>query len=112
MGRIKIKVTKTYRKSQTTTDSQGRKHCKTCGAFISGRGKKKKQVIPIKFEFTKQEIEEIKSKIYLTDLQEKILDLKLKGDLTEYGMAIKLGVSESTITYQWKKVKQKIFKVI
>ena len=69
-------------------------------------------MIPIKFEFTKQEIEEIKSKIYLTDLQEKILDLKLKGDLTEYGMAIKLGVSESTITYQWKKVKQKIFKVI
>ena len=57
-------------------------------------------MIPIKFEFTKQEIEEIKSKIYLTDLQEKILDLKLKGDLTEYGMAIKLGVSESTITYQ------------
>ena len=69
-------------------------------------------MIPIKLEFTKQEIEEIKSKIYLTDLQEKILDMKLKGDLTEYGMAIKLGVSESTITYQWKKVKQKILKVI
>ena len=67
-------------------------------------------MIPIKLEFTKQEIEEIKSKIYLTDLQEKILDMKLKGDLTEYGMAIKLGVSESTITYQWKKVKQKILK--
>lgn len=42
MGRIKIKVTKTYRKSQTTKDKQGRIHCKTCGAFISGRGKKKK----------------------------------------------------------------------
>lgn len=69
-------------------------------------------MIPIKLEFTKQEIEEIKSKIYLTELQEQILDMKLKGDLTEYGMAIKLGVSESTITYQWKKVKQKIFKVI
>lgn len=62
--------------------------------------------------FTKQEIVEIKSKIYLTEIQEKILDYKLKGDLTEYGMAIKLGVSESTITYQWKKVKQKILKVI
>lgn len=62
--------------------------------------------------FTKQEIAEIKSKIYLTEIQEKILDYKLKGDLTEYGMAIKLGVSESTITYQWKKVKQKILKVI
>ena len=40
MGRIKIKITKTYRKSDTTTDKNGQLHCKTCGAFISGRGKK------------------------------------------------------------------------
>lgn len=66
----------------------------------------------MKFEFTKNEIKEIKSKIYLTELQEKILDMKLKGDLTEIGMAMQLGVSESTITYQWKKVKKKILKVI
>ena len=66
----------------------------------------------LKLDFTKQEIDEIKSKIYLTELQEQILDMKLKGDYTEYGMAIKLGVSESTITYQWKKVKKKILKVI
>lgn len=66
----------------------------------------------MRLEFTKQEIEMIKSKIYLTDLQEKILDMKLKGNLTEYGMAIELGVSESTITYQWKKIKKKILKVI
>ena len=65
-----------------------------------------------KFEFTKEEIKQIKEKIYLTDLQEQILDMKLKGDLTEVGMADKLGVSESTITYQWKKVKKKILKVI
>ena len=64
------------------------------------------------FEATKDEIKEIKEKIYLTDLQEKILDMKLKGDYTEVGMALKLGVSESTITYQWKKVKNKILKVI
>lgn len=64
------------------------------------------------FELTKQEIDNIKSKIYLTDIQEKILDMKLKGDLTEVGMALELGVSESTITYQWKKVKNKILKVI
>lgn len=62
--------------------------------------------------FTKEEIRIIKSKIYLTDLQEKILDMKLKGDLTEIGMAMELGVSASTITYQWKKVKQKILKVL
>ena len=66
----------------------------------------------MKFDFTRQEIQEIKNKIYLTDLQEKILDMKLKGDLTEFGMALKLGVSESTITYQWKKVKEKIIKVL
>lgn len=66
----------------------------------------------MKIEFSKPEIEEIKSKIYLTELQEKILDMKLKGDLTEYGMAMKLGVSESTIQYQWRKVKKKILKVI
>jgi len=66
----------------------------------------------MKLEFTKEEIKEIKSKIYLTELQEKILDMKLKGDLTEVGMAMQLGVSESTITYQWKKVKKKILKVI
>lgn len=66
----------------------------------------------MKFEFTKEEVKEIKSKIYLTELQEKILDMKLKGDLTECGMAMELGVSESTITYQWKKVKNKILKVI
>lgn len=64
------------------------------------------------FEFTKDEIDEIKSKIYLTDLQKQILDLKLEGNLTEYGMAIKLRVSESTIQYQWRKIKKKILKVI
>ena len=42
MGKIiQTRTTKTtYRKSQTTTDSSGRKRCKTCGAFISGRGNK------------------------------------------------------------------------
>jgi DNA-binding CsgD family transcriptional regulator len=69
-------------------------------------------VIPIKFDFTKDEVKIIKEKIYLTDLQEKIFDMKLQGNLTEIGMALELGVSESTITYQWKKVKKKILKVI
>ena len=43
MGTIKQTITKKYkyRKSKTTTDKNGRKHCKTCGAFLSGRGKKK-----------------------------------------------------------------------
>lgn len=66
----------------------------------------------MKFEFTRDEVKTIKEKIYLTDIQEKIFDMKLEGNLTEIGMAIQLGVSESTITYQWKKVRQKILKVI
>lgn len=66
----------------------------------------------MKFDFTKDEVKNIKEKIYLTDIQEQILDMKLKGNLTEVGMAMELGVSESTITYQWKKVKKKILKVI
>lgn len=45
MASQKIKQTVTtkskYRKSKTTTDSNGHKRCKSCGAFISGRGKKK-----------------------------------------------------------------------
>lgn len=64
------------------------------------------------FELTRDEIKEIKEKIYLTDTQKKILDMKMEGNLTEYGMAMELGVSESTITYQWKKVKKRISKVI
>jgi hypothetical protein len=31
----------TYRKSQTTTDRKGRKHCGYCGAYIGNKGKKK-----------------------------------------------------------------------
>ncbi len=42
MGKITIKVTKKVKKSDTIKDKTGRRHCKTCGAFISGRGKKKK----------------------------------------------------------------------
>lgn len=64
------------------------------------------------FDLTKEEVKEIKEKIYLTELQEKIFDMKLEGNLTEVGMAMELGVSESTITYQWKKAKKKILKVI
>ena len=60
----------------------------------------------------RNEIEIIKSKIYLTELQEQILDMKMKGDLTEDGMAIKLNTSVSTIQYQWNKIKKKILKVI
>lgn len=63
-------------------------------------------------DFTRKEIEDIKSKIYLSDLQNQILDMKLSGNLTETGIAMELNVSVSTVQYQWKKIKRKILKVI
>ena len=64
-----------------------------------------------KLEFIRQEVEEIKSKIYLSELQEKIFEYRLK----EYSitkMALLEKVSESTINRELKKVKKKIMKVI
>lgn len=66
----------------------------------------------MKFEFTREQVKEIKSKIYLTDVQEQIFDLKMEGNLTEAGIALEIHKSESTVSYQWKKVKNKILKVI
>ena len=66
----------------------------------------------MKFEFTREQVKEIKSKIYLTELQEQIFDLKMEGNLTEDGIALKICKSKSTVQYQWRKVKKKILKVI
>lgn len=45
MAKQRIKTrTRTTRKisnSKTSTDSKGRVHCKTCGAYIGKKGKKK-----------------------------------------------------------------------
>lgn len=35
-----VKTVQYIRNSQTTTDRQGKKHCKTCGAYIGNRGRK------------------------------------------------------------------------
>lgn len=43
MAKQKVRTTtsKSYiRKSQVTTDRQGKKHCGTCGAYIGNRGRK------------------------------------------------------------------------
>ena len=40
MGKITQTKKIAYRKSQTTTDSKGRKHCGYCGAYIGNKGKK------------------------------------------------------------------------
>ena len=65
----------------------------------------------LKLEFTKQEVDIIKSKIYLSELQERIFEYRLK----EYSitkMAMLENVSESTISRELKKIKNKILKVI
>jgi IS30 family transposase len=64
-----------------------------------------------KLEFTKQEVNIIKSKIYLSEIQERILDYRLmEYSITK--MALLENVSESTISRELKKVKKKIMKII
>lgn len=70
-----------------------------------------KVFVMLKFEFTRQEVDEIKSKIYLSEMQERIFEYRLK----EYSitkMAMLENVSESTINRELKKVKRKIMKII
>ena len=65
----------------------------------------------LRLEFTREEVELLKSKIYLSELQERILEYRLK----EYSitkMAMLENVSESTISRELNKVKRKIMKVI
>ena len=65
----------------------------------------------LKLEFTKKEVDEIKSKIYMSDIQERIFEYRLK----EYSitkMAMLEHVSESTISRELNKVKRKIMKII
>lgn len=64
-----------------------------------------------KLELTKQEIEDIKAKIYLSSIQERILEYRLK----EYSitkMAELENCSEPTISREIKKLKDKIKKVL
>lgn len=65
----------------------------------------------MKLEFTKQEAEYIKSKIYLSSIQERILEYRLK-EIPIYKMAEKENCSESTINRELNKIKKKIMKVI
>lgn len=65
----------------------------------------------LRFEFTKQEVEDIKSKIYLSEMQERIFEYRLR----EYSitkMAMLENVSESTINRELKKIKKKVMRII
>lgn len=65
----------------------------------------------MKLAFTKQEIADIKLKIYLSEDEEKILDMRLLNySITK--MAIEMNMSERTINRNIKKIKDKIRRVI
>lgn len=65
----------------------------------------------ISFAFTKDEVEELKSKIFLSELEEKIFDYKLKN-VSREKMAQLEYVSVSTIDRVIKKLVDKIIKVL
>lgn len=65
----------------------------------------------LKLEFTKNEVENIKSKVFFSEIQERIFEYRLK----EYSitkMAMLETCSESTINREIKKIKKKIMKVL
>lgn len=64
-----------------------------------------------KLNFSKNEIANIKSKIYLSEDEEKILDMRLLNySITK--MAIEMNMSERTINRNIRKIKDKIRRVI
>ena len=65
----------------------------------------------LKLDFSKEEYENIKNKIFLNEFQERIFEYRIK----EYSitkMAMLENCSESTINRDIKKIKNKIKKVI
>lgn len=65
----------------------------------------------LKLDFSKEEYENIKNKIFLNEFQERIFEYRIK----EYSitkMAILENCSESTINREIKKIKNKIKKII
>lgn len=65
----------------------------------------------LKLEFTNKEIEEIKSKIHFTPMQERIIQYRL-NEYSIVKMAMLESCSESTINREIRKIKKKIMKVI
>lgn len=65
----------------------------------------------LRIDFTNKELEDIKSKIHFTELQERIIGYR-QDELSIVKMAMKENVSISTIDREIKKIKKKIMKVI
>lgn len=64
-----------------------------------------------KLELTKQELDNIKSKIFFSDIQERILEYRLK-EFSITKMAQLENCSEATINREIRKIKDKINKVM
>lgn len=65
----------------------------------------------LKLDFTKSEVEDIKNKVYFTEMQERIFEYRLK-EYTITKMAFLENCSESTISREINKIKRKIKKII
>ena len=102
MAKQTIKKTKyKIRKSK-----KGSKNCPVCGKFMG-----KKKWFLMKFDFTKEEYEEIKDKLMLNEELSVIFMMKIKGySITK--MSMELNMSERTINRRIKQLKKKITKVL
>jgi hypothetical protein len=65
----------------------------------------------LKFEFTNKQLEEIKSKIHFTPLQERIISYRM-DELSIVQMAMKEICSQSKISKEIKKIEKKMNKII
>ena len=65
----------------------------------------------LKLNFTKTELQELKDKIYLSEIQEHILEYRLK-EYSRVKMAELENCSIQTIDREIKKIAEKILKVI
>ena len=65
----------------------------------------------LKLNFTKTELENIKSKIYLSDIQERIIEYRLK-EYSRVKMAELENCSVQTIDREINKIAKKIMKII
>lgn len=65
----------------------------------------------LKLNFTKAELEEIKDKIYLSEIQERIVEYRLK-EYSRVKMAQLENVSVQTIDREINKLAKKILKIM
>lgn len=65
----------------------------------------------LKLNFTKTELEDLKSKIYLSDIQERIIEYRLK-EYNRVKMAELEHCSIQTIDREINKIAKKIMKII